>query len=117
MALDEIKKNIVGADLDLRSYMQNNTDYFMLKGFKILMRSITLFAQIIMVGSILFLALLFLSLAASFSIGEMIGSQSYGLLIIGMGYLVIGIICYLLKDRINKPLIKTFSKYYFDKQC
>jgi len=114
MAFTELKNDILDANTNIRSYVKNSDEYIRLKIFKVLMRSITSFAQILLVGSILLISLLFLSIAASILIGEAINNVLYGFLIVGLFYMFIGIICYFMRAKLNKPLIRRFSQYYFD---
>lgn len=101
-------------DTDVRSYLENSEEYIKLKVFKVSMRTITAAAQLLLVGAISLLALLLLSLAASFGIGQVLGSTSKGFLIVGLFYVLLGIICYVLRNKLNRPLLRKFSKYYFD---
>lgn len=114
MAFEELKKDFLDADANIRSYAKNSDEYVRLKIFKILMRSITSFAQILVVGSVFLIAILFLSLAVSFSIGEALDNFYYGFIIVGLGHIIFGIICYVFREKFNKPLIKRFSRYYFE---
>ena len=109
-----MKMDLMEADADVRSYLENSEEYIRLKIFKVLMGLITSGAQIMLVGSVLLLALFILSFAASFAIGNALESDYYGFIIIGVFYLVIAILCYVLRDRINGPLLRKFSKQYFD---
>ncbi|RKN80405.1 hypothetical protein [Ulvibacterium marinum] len=114
MAFEELKRDLTETDADVRSYLENSEEYLKLKVFKVLMGMITSGAQIILVGAIALLALLILSLAASFVIGEALDSSYYGFVIVGTAYVFIAIICYLLRDRLNGPILRKFSKHYFD---
>lgn len=114
MAFEELKNDLLGADVNIRSYVKNSDEYIRLKIFKVLLKSITSFLQILLVGSILLIAFLFLSLAASILIGQVMDNLFYGFLIVGVCYLIIGGLCYFLRDKLNKPLIRRFSNYYFD---
>ncbi|MGB5462032.1 MAG: hypothetical protein WBM92_01580 [Aureibaculum sp.] len=78
------------------------------------MKGTTTFAKILLIGSILFLALLLFSLAVSYGIGQALDNTFYGFLIVGVFYLVLCFIAYLLRDKLDKPIIKMFSKYYYD---
>ena len=75
---------------------------------------ITSGAQIMLVGAFALLALFILSFAASFAIGKALESEYLGFIIIGSVYVVIAILCYILRDRLNSPLLRKFSKQYFD---
>ncbi len=114
MAFEELKKDLLDADVNVRSYIKNSDEYVRLKIFKVLMRSITSIVQIFLMGSILLISILLLSFAASYGIGQALNNVFYGFLIVGLCYLLIGVLCYFLRDKLNKPLIRRFSTYYFD---
>jgi len=114
MSFEEMKKDLMEADADIRSYLENSEEYIRLKIFKVLMGMITSVAQFIMVGALTLFALFILSLAASFAIGEALESTYYGFIIIGSVYVVIAILCYIFRKRLNGPLLRKFSKHYFD---
>ena len=114
MAFEELKKDLAAADTDVRSYIDNSEEYLKLRIFKVLMSVVTSSAKLVLVGAITLLAILILSLAASYAIGAALDNTSYGFLIMGVCYLVIALICYFLRDRLNRPLLRKFSEYYFD---
>jgi Zn-dependent protease with chaperone function len=114
MAFDELKKDLIEADVDIRSYLDNSEEYFKLKIFKALMRGITTFTHVIVIGAIAFLALFILSLAVSYAIGSLMDFMYHGFIIVGLFYVVLGILCYLFRDKLDAPLLRKFSKYYFN---
>ncbi|NNF20089.1 MAG: phage holin family protein [Flavobacteriaceae bacterium] len=114
MAFEELKDNIAEADRTARSYIDTSAEYYKLKAFKFLMQGIMSFSKMLVVGVIALIALLFLSLAASYGIGQLLDNTFQGFLIVGGFYVLVGLLFYLLRDRINRPLLKKFSEFYFD---
>lgn len=114
MAFEEIKDNIIEAEASAKSYLENSQKYYKLKGFKVMMKAIIVFAKIASVSVMLILALLFLSASAAFFIGESLESTALGFLVVGGCYIILGLLIYLLRNRLNKPLLKKFSEFYFD---
>ena len=114
MAFDEVKESFTEAEASIRSYLDSSQEYYKLKGFKFLMRGITSFSKIILVGVVALLALLFLSFAASVGIGQALNNTFYGFLCVGLFYLLIGIILYFVRRKLDKPLLRKFSEFYFD---
>ncbi|MBC6997583.1 hypothetical protein [Cytophaga sp. FL35] len=114
MAFEEIKENLVEAEASAKSYLENSHKYYKLKGFKVMMKAIVVFAKIASVSTMLVLALLFLSASAAFWVGEALNSEALGFLAIGCCYILFGVILYLLRDKLQKPLLKKFSEFYFD---
>ena len=114
MALDNIKQDLMEAETNIRSYLENSEEYTKLKIFKVLMKFVTIFAQILLIGALILLALVLLSWAVSNALNQTLDSPYMGFFIVGAGYLLIAIVCYILRDRINRPILRKFSKHYFD---
>ncbi|MGB5556056.1 MAG: hypothetical protein WBM83_15475 [Flavobacteriaceae bacterium] len=114
MAFEDLKEDLIDADADMRSYLENSEEYLKLKVFKVFMRSITAAAQALLVGAVMLLALVLLSLAAALGIGQLLDNTFQGFLIVGAFYVLLGILCYAFRDRLNRPLLRKFSEYYFD---
>lgn len=114
MALEDIKESFTEIDNDVRSYIENTGEYYKLQVFKITMRSLTSFAKVLMVGSIALLALFMLSFAAAYGIGLWLENTFLGFMFVGLFYVIVGTICFLYRDKLDKPMLKKFSEYYFD---
>lgn len=114
MALEEIKRDLTEAEADVRSYLANSEEYAKLKIFKVVMELVTVFAQTLLIGALALLALVLLSWAASNALNTAMESTYLGYLLVGMAYILIAFICYSLKDKLNGPLLRTFSKHFFD---
>ena len=114
MAFEELKHDFSEIDKEVSAYVEHSLEYAKLKSFKISMVLVTYFAKVVLVGIFAILTLLFLSLAASFAIGEAFNNLLYGFLTVGLIYFLLGLIGYAFRDRLNKPILRMFSKYYFD---
>ncbi len=114
MAFEEIRENYVEADTKVRSYIEKTAEYYQLKGFKFLMQGVTSVSKVLILAAIGIMALFFLSLAASFGIGQILDNTFYGFLCIGLFYVVVGLIVYVTRHKFDKPLLKKFSEFYFD---
>lgn len=114
MAFDDIKENFSEAEATTRSYIESSREFYKLKGFKVLMKGVMVFVKIASVGIMLILALLFLSISAAFWIGNELENTYQGFLIVGGFYLLVGLMIYLLRHGLRKPLLKKFSEFYFD---
>jgi hypothetical protein len=114
MAFDEIKENFAEADSRVRSYIERSSEYYQLKGFKFLMLGITSFSKVLLLAAIGFIALFFLSVAASFGIGQSLDNTFYGFLCVGLFYVVVGLIAYAARHKMDKPILKRFSEFYFE---
>jgi uncharacterized membrane protein len=114
MAFDELKQDLMEAEADVRSYMESSDEYLRLKIFKVLMRSVTSGVQFMLIGIGVVFALLFLSFAASLALSEALDSYYTGFMIVAGFYVVIGILLYVFREKLNAPILRNFSKHYFD---
>lgn len=114
MAFEEVKENFSEAEDSARSYIQSSREFYKLKGFKVLMKAVMVFVKIASVGVMVMMALLFLSISAAFWIGTELDKTSLGFLIVGGFYLLVGLVIYLFRHSLRKPLLKKFSEFYFD---
>ncbi|MDX1315220.1 MAG: hypothetical protein R3356_06935 [Eudoraea sp.] len=114
MAFEELKHDFSEIDKEVSAYVEHSLEYAKLKSFKISMVLVTYFAKVVLIGIFAILTLLFLSLAASYVLGEALDNQLYGFLTVGLIYLLLAFIGYLVRERLNKPILRMFSKYYFD---
>ncbi len=114
MAFEEVKENLSEAEATARSYIESSREFYKLKGFRVLMKGVMVFVKIASVGIMLMMALLFLSISAAFWIGTELEKTSYGFLIVGGFYLFVGLLIYIFRHSLRKPLLKKFSEFYFD---
>lgn len=115
MAFEQFKETIVDANADVHLYLKHSEAYFQLKVFKILMRLVTTFFQTALVGSMLLLALFVMSIAVSYALGQALGDTWYGFAIVSVFFMFLAFLIYVLRKKINKPVLQFFSIYYFDK--
>ncbi|MFD0797326.1 hypothetical protein ACFQZJ_07635 [Maribacter chungangensis] len=109
-----MKQNLTGAEADVKSYLENSEEYLKLKIFKVLMGMVTATAQLLLVGAVSLVALFILSFAIAYAIGSELQNDTLGFGIVGIFYALVALLCYFLRDKLNKPLLKKFSKNYFD---
>ena len=114
MAFENLKENLSDVDANVRSYIENNREYYQLKTFKILMKFVTSFSKMLLIAAIVLIFLFLFSLAASYGIGQLMDNIAYGFAFVGLFYLIIAFIIYLLRNKLDKPLLKMFSNYYYD---
>lgn len=107
----EALNNAVG---EVQTYLDTTKDYLRLHAFKMAMHLVTSLGKIMLVGLFALLALLFLSYSAALGLGAWMGSTSYGFLAVGAAYVLIFILAYLLRSRIEGHLLRHFSHLYFD---
>lgn len=114
MAFEDIKEQIAEAEENGKAYVKDSIDFYRLKSFRSMMKGITMATKFMLVGAAMAVALLFLSLSAIYYMGQILNNTALGFLIGGGFYILVGIIIYLLRKKIERPLLKRFSEFYFD---
>lgn len=107
----EALNNAVG---EVQTYLDTTKDYLKLQAFKMAMHLVTSLGKILLVGLFALLALLFLSYSGALGLGAWMGNTAYGFLTVGAVYLLVFALAYLLRSRIEGPLLRHFSHLYFD---
>jgi hypothetical protein len=79
-----------------------------------MMHYVTGIAQFVLIGLGIIFALLFLSFAACFALSEALDSYFSGFIIVGGFYALVGALLYIFREKLNTPILKKFSKHYFE---
>jgi hypothetical protein len=115
MAFKALKENVLEADVNIQEYLKSSEDYIKLKSFKVLMLCITYVSKVLIIGSLISISLLIISFAVAFRLAQILENTFYGFLIVGLFYVLVVILVYLFRDKLNGPLLRKFSNYYFIK--
>ena len=99
---------------EVQTYLETSKEYLKLQAFKMTMQLMSSLAKVLLVGLFALLALLFLSYSVALGLGAWMGSATYGFLAMGGIYILIFIVAYLLRKRVEAPLLRHFSHLYFD---
>lgn len=113
MAAPVLHEPILKSVGEVQTYVQSSTDYLRLKMFKTLMRLMTSLGKSVVVGVLGVLALIFLSVAISLSLGAWLGDYALAFLWVGLFYLLAGAIAYLSRRRIEARILRSFSDLYY----
>ena len=111
--MSALRENAEDLRASVEALLENQAAYFKLWSFKVGMKSLTLLIQLTLFTLFGLMALLFLSTAAAFALGDALGSATKGFLLIGGFYAVLLIAVYLLRDQINRPILRRFSDIFF----
>lgn len=116
MALDQLKEHLSELDNHVQAYVEDSMEYIELKGFKYSMVLITYIIKVLILSIFISLAFLMLSFFAANYLSDQMGYGIYGYLILGVFYVLAGVVFYLLRNKLNRPLLRIFSTYYFNKK-
>lgn len=95
-------------------YIDDTKEYFRLKVFQQLTISISMIAKALVIGGLLFIGLIFLSVAAALAIGKLVNSIALGYVIVAAIFLICGVIIYVKRDLISKRIIIKMSPKFFN---
>jgi hypothetical protein len=95
-------------------YLDDTKEYVRLKIFQQLTISISMIAKALIIGGLLFIGLIFLSVAAALAIGKWFDNVALGYVIVAGFFLIIGGILYLQRSIISKRIIKIMSPKFFN---
>lgn len=114
MAFEELEHNLAEAQESAQSYLDNSLQYYKLKGFKMMMKSIGALIKMALISILAVLALSCFSVGAALGAGALLDNNALGFVLVGLFYVLLGVVLYLLRCRLDKPLLKKFSEFYFD---
>ena len=114
MAFDKIKEGLSESESAVRDYVDATAEQFKLQTFRFAMKLVVNSVKTLVLGLFLLLTFFFLSMALGFFLNTMWQSDFLGFLAIGLFYMIIGIIVYLLRSRLERPILRSVSKYYFE---
>lgn len=115
MAFEELKENAESIQEHSKAYIESSLAYYKLWGFKVAMKSTTLMLKFFLISICLMIVLLFVSIAGSLAIGDLLHSYPLGFLIVAGVYLVLALLLFLVKDKIVEgPILEKFSEIFFN---
>jgi len=95
-------------------YIDDTKEYFRLKIFQQLTVSISMIAKTLAIGGLLFIGLIFLSVAAALAIGAWLDSVALGYVIVAAFFLIVCVIIYSQRTVFDKLIIAKMGKKYFN---
>ncbi|GGK20274.1 hypothetical protein GCM10007962_13000 [Yeosuana aromativorans] len=96
------------------TYIKKSQEYYTLKVFQQLSISISLVTKVLVIGGLLFIALVFLAFALAMFIGNSLGNLALGYVITACIFLLVTGVIYLKRAFINNMVIKTLSIKFFN---
>ena len=115
MAFEDLKENTEAIQENSKAYLESSIAYYKLWGFKVAMKSTTLMLKFFLIAICLSIVLLFVSIAAAFTLGNLWDSYPLGFLCIAGIYLVLALLLFLVKDKIVEgTILEKFSEIFFN---
>lgn|SRR5690606_28093797 len=117
MALNDLSENIEGLNKSTQEFLEKNYEYYRLSLFKKLTKGTTSMITFMIMGTVLFGALLLLTFAIALFLGEWLDNLALGFLALGLFYILVAIIVYYgFRKTIERKVLVTASKDFFDNE-
>lgn len=115
MAFDDLKEHSENIQEHAKDYVEKNLSYYKLLAFKMVMKSTTMIFKFTLILLCFCMVLLFFSVALAFAIGNYLGSFTYGFFSVGLIYLLITGLLFLVRDKfVEGPILEKFSEIFFN---
>lgn len=111
---ESINESTTSAINHSENYIKRTEEYIKLKIFQQLSLTFSMLIKLAVVGGFIFLGLIFLAISGAIALGNLMGNISLGVLVVGTLLLLMALIAFILRKRIDKALINKFSKTFFD---
>lgn len=115
-AIDQIKDKAEGIFDNATEYLEARWNLGVLNASSKAADTISTITSIIIIAIISVIVLMFMSLSVAWLIGERLNSPALGFFYVGLFYIVVGIIVFIIKDKyIKLPIINSFiKKFYYE---
>ncbi|TQD40725.1 phage holin family protein [Haloflavibacter putidus] len=114
MGLSNLTNHINDLNENIQAYVQSMLEYYKLDAFKKITKFSSALIKILLMGSLFFMFLAFISVAGAFLIGNAIGSYTLGFLIMGGIYFLLFLFILLFgRPLIDKIILEKVSALYF----
>lgn len=115
MSIFNFSEHINKVSEDAKKYFSSSLEYYKLDSFKKMMDGAVSLVNLMVSGSIFIIFILFMSVGVAITIGDALGSLSYGYFIVAGIYLGIFIIYKIVgKPIITEIVLKKYSKIFFN---
>jgi hypothetical protein len=114
MSVETIKEGLSQSEAAARDYVDATAEQLKLQTFKFAMKLVVNGVKALVLGASFLLTLMFLSLALGYFLNTLWQSEFLGFLATGAFFLIAGVAIYLLRSRIERPVLRNFSRHYFE---
>lgn len=111
---EKLKYNVQQTQGIVKDLVEGNMAYYKLWVFKVIARSVSSLFELLLIGILLVMVLVFLSIAAALSIGYALENYALGFLLIGGVYLLLTLIVFAIRSKIEKPIVKALSEILYN---
>ncbi|MBK5192104.1 MAG: phage holin family protein [Flavobacteriaceae bacterium] len=115
MAFEKLTNSINDLNENIRALSYSTSEYYKLNLYKKIIRGVIFLVNMMLIGFVCLIALLFLSIAIAISLGKALNDPSVGFYIVGAFYvLIFGFIWVFGKKYIRKVILIKSSRTFFN---
>lgn len=115
MAFERISANLERLNKNIQSFSKSSAEYYKLDLFKKVMKGATTLVNVLVIGFLSFFFLLFLSIAASIWLSNLIGIPSVGFFIVAGFYLLLILLMkFVISSVVRKKMLMSVSRKFFN---
>jgi hypothetical protein len=115
MAFEKLSNSINDLNENIRALSYSTSEYYKLNLYKKIIRGVIFLVNMMLIGFVCLIALLFLSIAIAISLGKAMNDPSVGFYIVGAFYVFIfGFIWVFGKKYIQKIILIKSSRTFFN---
>ena len=111
--LDAVNETAGKASKTGEAYAKATQEYYRLKVFKQLSLQLSSLLKMALVGGLLFLAMVFFTIAGAIALGEYLENMALGLVLIGGVVVLVSLLILLLRKQLETTVIKKLSDVFF----
>ncbi|MBM1107711.1 hypothetical protein JQC67_16260 [Aurantibacter crassamenti] len=112
--IQSIKQTTAKASIQGENYLETSKRYFELKVFQQLTLAMSFAVKTALIGGLLFLALVFMLVGATIALGNYLKSMVLSTLLISLGLIILALIGYALRKKIDRKVIKNMASEFFE---
>lgn len=117
MPLEKLKENAEEIQENVKAAVNSTIEYYKLWGFKVATKATIMVFKMLLLAVFFMMGIAFVSIALALYLGEQYHSNVLGFSMVGGVYFVLGILVYLLKDKIGeRTVLKKFSAAFFNEE-
>ncbi|WP_405608090.1 hypothetical protein [Polaribacter sp. Asnod1-A03] len=112
--LDTINKTTNRGSESSKKYLETFYEHGKLKIFQLVTVSLSSIVKVFLIGWFIFIGLIFLAFASAIFLGNYLNNISLGYLIVALFFLIISLLIFSLRKRIDKKIIRKMSDMFFE---
>ncbi len=112
----KLKESIHEMQNQTHELIDSNLAYYKLWVFRVITKSSSALFKILLIGVLLVIVFVFFSIAAAIAIGYALDNFALGFLIMGGFYLLVSLLIYVFRNKIERPIIEKLSEIFYNEE-